>query len=334
METSAQVNVGHQSKPSEPPHRIESEAAWQASDLAKLHWSKAVDSATMAELDRIAAWVDENPDVDPQSLDPGQFDCPALAQSMANIQATLTDGFGFVLLTGLPFDRWNERTARAISWLLCHFVAPPVMQKWTGTRVYDVRDTGAQLAHGVRRSLTNLKQDLHTDGPWLPTTADYMALACIRQADAGGVSRISSLVAAHNWFSPRTSPAPRAVVCRVLVGPPGRTWRRRASGKLSSGLQLGRRRLRVRYYDDYIRNGYRLMQESLDALGSDALAAMRDFVEAPENCFEFRLDRGQIFFLNNHLVAHGRSAFVDAPSTDRLLLRFWLRPHGGVAFEV
>ena len=61
---------------------------------------------------------------------------------------------------------------------------------------------------------------------------------------------------------------------------------------------------------------------------------MRDFVEAAENCFEFRLDRGQIFFLNNHLIAHGRTSFVDAPSSDRLLLRFWLRPHGGVAFEV
>ena len=167
---------------------------------------------------------------------PGNSTAPLSRKAWRTSQATLTDGFGFVLLTGLPFDRWNERTARAISWLLCHFVAPPVMQKWTGTRVYDVRDTGAQLAHGVRRSLTNLKQDLHTDGPWLPTTADYMALACIRQADAGGVSRISSLVAAHNWFSPHTSPAPRAVVCRVLVGPPGGTRRRRASGKLSSGL--------------------------------------------------------------------------------------------------
>ena len=334
MEMSAQVNVGHQSKPSEPPHHIESEAAWQASDLAKLHWGWPADSAMIAELDRIAAWVDEHPDVDPQSLDPGQFDCPATTQSMASITATLTDGFGFVLLTGLPFERWSERTARAISWLLCHFVAPPVMQKWTGTRVYDVRDTGAQLAHGVRRSLTNLKQDLHTDGPWLPTTADYMALACIRQADAGGVSRISSLVAAHNWFC-RTSPQ---LLERLYAG---FWWDRQAEhgagDRPANFLPMyssDGARLRVRYYDDYIRNGYRLMQESLDALGSDALAAMRDFVEAPENCFEFRLDRGQIFFLNNHVIAHGRSAFVDTPSTDRLLLRFWLRPHGGVAFEV
>ena len=40
------------------------------------------------------------------------------------------------------------------------------------------------------------------------------------------------------------------------------------------------------------------------------------------------------FFLNNHLIAHGRTSFVDTPDSDRLLLRFWLRPQGGVGFEV
>jgi hypothetical protein len=92
-------------------------------------------------------------------------------------------------------------------------------------------------------------------------------------------------------------------------------------------------RLRVRYYDDYIRKGHELMHEPLDARGAEALEAVREFVESPENCFEFTLERGQIFFLNNHLIAHGRTAFVDTSSGERLLLRFWLRPQGGIAFE-
>jgi alpha-ketoglutarate-dependent taurine dioxygenase len=285
-------------------------------------------------MDRIAAWLEDNPEVELESLRPEQFDCPSIARTMALVQDRLARGSGFAVLTGLPFDRWNERAARAITWLLCHFVAAPVMQKWTGTRVYDVRDTGAKLAHGVRRSVTNLKQDLHTDGPWLPTTADYMALACIRQAGSGGMSRIASLVAAHNWLR-RTHPR---LLQRLYAG---FWWDRQAEhgpGERPANFlpiySWEGRRLRVRYYDDYIRNGQRLMEEPLDGQGTDALAAMRDFVEAPENCFEFRLDRGQIFFLNNHLIAHGRTAFVDTSTGDRLLLRFWLRPHGGVAFEI
>jgi alpha-ketoglutarate-dependent taurine dioxygenase len=217
---------------------------------------------------------------------------------------------------------------------LCNFVASPVMQKHTGTRVYDVRDTGAKLERGVRRSLTNLKQDLHTDGPWLATTADYMALACVRQASSGGMSRIASLAAAHDWLH-RTQPR---LLERLYAG---FWWDRQAEhgpgdrpANFLPVFTWDGARLHVRYYDDYIRNGHRLMQEPLDEAATDALAAMREFVEAPENCFEFTLDRGQIFFLNNHLIAHGRTAFVDTSSGDRLLLRFWLRPHGGVAFEV
>ena len=60
---------------------------------------------------------------------------------------------------------------------------------------------------------------------------------------------------------------------------------------------------------------------------------MRSFVESEENCFEFHLREGQIFFLNNHLVAHGRGAFEDSPGASRLVLRFWLRTRGGIGFE-
>jgi hypothetical protein len=317
-----------------PPDRIESEAAWQASDLAAREWRMPADAATIAELARIAAWLDEHPDVELESLLPGQFECPAVARTMSHVKAALSDGCGFAVLTGLPFEQWDERTARALSWLLCHWIAAPVMQTRTGTRVYEVRDTGATLAHGVRRSLTRLKQDLHTDGSWLPTTSDYMALACIQQATTGGTSRIARLVAAHNWLS-RTRPT---LLERLYAG---FWWDRQAEhgadDRPANFLPVYSRDgagLRVRYYDDYIRKGHELMREPLDAPGAEALEAMREFVEAPENCFEFTLGRGQIFFLNNHLIAHGRSAFVDTGSSERLLLRFWLRPHGGVAFEV
>jgi alpha-ketoglutarate-dependent taurine dioxygenase len=316
------------------PDRIDSATVWQAADLAARPWRTPIDSATLAELDRIAGWLAKNPEAEVESLRLEQFDCPRMARTMAGIRAALSQGCGFAVLTEMPFERWDERTARAISWLLCHCVAAPVMQKYTGTRVYDVRDTGAQLGHGVRRSLTNLKQDLHTDGPWLASTADFMALACVRQATSGGMSRIASLTAAHEWLY-RTRPE---LLERLYAS---FWWDRQAEHEPGDRpanflpvFSWDGSRLRVRYYDDYIRSGQRLMETPLDACGTDALAAMREFVEAPENCFEFTLDRGQIFFLNNHLIAHGRTAFEDTSPGDRLLLRYWLRPHGGVEFEI
>ena len=63
----------------------------------------------------------------------------------------------------------------------------------------------------------------------------------------------------------------------------------------------------------------RLTAEQLEAL--DLLMEL-----AEELCFEMPLEPGDLQFLNNHLIYHGRTAFEDdAPGgRDRLLLRLWL----------
>ena len=94
--------------------------------------------------------------------------------------------------------------------------------------------------------------------------------------------------------------------------------------------------LSARYYDDYIRNGYRLMKEEIDPAGQAALAAMQVAVEAPDNRIAFRLRPGQVICAQNMQIAHGRTGFSD-PSVKtaggRLLLRYWLRKEGGLALD-
>jgi hypothetical protein len=62
-------------------------------------------------------------------------------------------------------------------------------------RVYDVRDTGKALAR--LRSITNLEQEFHTDGGWLPLTPSLVGLYCLQPAAEGGMSRCASLVTVH-----------------------------------------------------------------------------------------------------------------------------------------
>ena len=81
---------------------------------------------------------------------------------MTDVRLRLTEGAGFVLLDRLPVEGWSDAASRAITWLLNMTIAPPIMQKWKGHRVYDVRDTGAKLDYGVRRSVT-IRTWL---GPW------------------------------------------------------------------------------------------------------------------------------------------------------------------------
>ena len=101
------------------------------------------------------------------SLSPDSFDWPATTDLMADVRARLSSGVGFVLLDRMPVETWTDPANRAMTWLLNEMIAPPIMQKWQGHRVYDVRDTGAKLEYGVRRSVTNLSQEfIQTDRSW------------------------------------------------------------------------------------------------------------------------------------------------------------------------
>lgn len=321
----------HVSLPSSP---IENSFAWRAADISPSDWRVKIGLDALAELDTIAdALSDYTGPLD--DLEPDAFDWPATADLMAEVRMRLTNGIGFALLDRLPVERWNERACRGIAWMLNCFVAVPIKQKKNGARLYDVFDTGAKKVHGVRRSITNLDQEFHTDGSWLALTPKYLSLVCLRQAAIGGGSRVASLVTAHNDIMCR-EPA----LWRRLYEP--YWWDRQAEHGSGDILATWRpvfewdgEQLMVRYYDDYVREGHRLMEAPLDAESDGALRAMKACIEAPENAIEFRLRPGQIEFANNQTIAHGRSCFEDIGNADRkrMLLRFWLRTVGGIELD-
>ena len=80
------------------------------------------------------------------------FDLPECQDLMAAARRCLDDGPGFVLIDRLPLERWSRDDAKAVYWLLCSMVERPVAQKWDGTMIYDVRDTGKKPGNGVRRT--------------------------------------------------------------------------------------------------------------------------------------------------------------------------------------
>ena len=310
-------------------------SAWRASDLAESDWRIEIPDAALREFDIIAGALAEY-DEPLDELSPDSFDWPATTDLMADVRTRLDDGPGFVLLDRMPVETWTDPANRAMTWLLNDMIAPPIMQKWNGHRVYDVRDTGAKLGYGVRRSVTNLSQEFHTDGSFLAMSPDFLSLTCIRQAETGGESLIASLVSAHNHLLEN-----RPDLLQRLYEP--FWWDRQAEHHREEGpsnwLPVFTRHgetLSVRYYDDYIRNGYRLVEESIDPLGEAALAAMQEAVEAEDNRVAFRLCPGQIIFGQNTQIAHGRNGFRDASvrtEDGRLLLRYWLRNEGGIALD-
>jgi alpha-ketoglutarate-dependent taurine dioxygenase len=245
------------------------------------------------------------------------------------VRAKLETDTGLAVVDRFPVERYSHAENLAIGWLLAAMLGQVVAQKANGTRLYDVKDSGQALGYGVRRSVTNLGQPFHTDGGWLWKAPAFVGLFCLESAMEGGLSRFASLVTAHHELRRR-----RPELLARLYQP--FHWDRqgehapdapRVSRQPVFEFEGGT--LAARYYEDYVRNGSKLAGEELDDEGAQALEAMREIVDDPASWVEFRIERGQLQYLNNRQFAHSRTAFTDAgPGQGRHMLRLWNRDEG------
>jgi alpha-ketoglutarate-dependent taurine dioxygenase len=310
------------------PGDIELKKAWRRESISPGDWLIPLPAACVAELDAVAAAVRATSrPVD--ALRPEDFSLRACAALMAAVRAKLETDTGLAVVDRLPVERYGHAENVAIGWLLAAMLGQVVAQKADGTRLYDVKDFGQALGYGVRRSVTNLEQPFHTDGGWLWKAPAFVGLLCLESARDGGLSRFVSLVTAHHDLRRR-----RPELLARLYSP--FHWDRQ--GEHAPGAPRASRQpvyefdgatLASRYYEDYIVNGSRLAGLPLDEEGRQALAAMREIVDDPANWIEFRIEKGQLQYLNNRQFAHSRTAFQDAgPGPGRHMLRLWNRDEG------
>lgn len=318
-----------------PGHPFGDRFTWTLADLDEGRCYVRLTGAVEGELDRVAAAIsDRTPPV--EVPDAAAFDLPAATALMAGIGDRIFGGLGFAVLDRLPVERWGVPTTRSVACMLTSMLGTIVEQKFDGTRVYDVQDKGTAMSQGVRRSITNLGQEFHTDGGWLPGTPEIVVLTCLRQAANGGMSRVSSLATAHDRLL-ETAPELLARLYEPLW------WDRQAEHAEGDTpcshepiFTVRGDQIEVRYYDDYVRQGHKMMKAPLDEATQTALAALRAEIEAPEHCFDFFLSPGQMEFVNNRTIAHARTQFeatTGSPDEGRHLIRLWIRRTGGAALE-
>ena len=309
-------------------------AAWTRDQISPRDWEVPVPEAAVRELDAALDALRGAP-APVESLRPEAFRLEACAGVMRQVRTRLVDGIGMAIIDRLPVTRYTVDESRTVAWLLASLLGRVVAQKREGVFLYDVKDTGKSLEYGVRRSLTNLAQPFHTDGPWLTLTPEFIGLYCIQSARDGGLSRYTSLLTAHNELRRRHPDLlPR------LYQP--FHWDRQAEHGPDEPryathpvFAFDGQALSVRYYEDYVVKGATLAGASLDTMDRDALAAMREIVDAPANWTEFRIETGQFQYLNNKLFAHSRTAFADAPDSEtaRHMIRVWNRDEGSRDLE-
>jgi hypothetical protein len=140
-----------------------------------------------AEVTEIAAAVRAAAEIDPIAIGKHNFVLPHFGTYLTQIRDDLLRGRGFMVLRGLPVERWSiEQTAMAFLGIGAYF-GKPVSQNGKGHILGHVKDLGRSVDDpSARIYQTTHRQTFHT------YSVDIVALLCLKTAKAGGLSRIVS----------------------------------------------------------------------------------------------------------------------------------------------
>jgi hypothetical protein len=304
---------------------VASPAAWKGADI---DWRREglhlIDAAERAEIDAALALLRRRGDVDLPAITPALFPLPTLGARLAALAETLRHGCGFVLLRGLELDRYDaDDIARIYVGLGAH-VGRATTQSRQGEYLGHVVDI-SDVDPSVRGYQYGGGQNMHSD------SCDIIGLMCVRAARSGGASRIVSAVAIHDELA-RTRPD------LLRLHYEGFVYRRNElDAKLGAGVVVPSMPIvtfsrATGELSCYLGTNYAL--KAADAGDSVLSAAQREAIDIvqriaarPEFHLDMSIGEGDIQFLNNRLMFHGRTAYEDHPEFERRrhMLRLWLR---------
>ncbi|MEO8558161.1 MAG: TauD/TfdA family dioxygenase [Rhodospirillales bacterium] len=285
----------------------------------------SLDDYDIEEIDTATAPLIER-EADIARIAKADFPLPRVAPKLAKALHELLHGRGFVVLRGLPIERYDMRQAATAFFGIGAYLGNARSQNAKGHVLGHVQDLGLDSKNpNVRIYQTHVRQTYHTD------SCDIVGLLCLKTAKSGGLSALVSSTTIFNEMRKR-----RPDLLKILFEPLA-TDRR---GEVPAGMKPYFEIPVLNWYQGYLTAIYqrqyvdsaqrfpdapRLTPQHVEALDLfDALAN-----DAKLNMhMEFK--PGDMQFVHNHTLLHDRTGFQDwpDPAQRRHLLRLWLAAPG------
>ena len=308
------------------PPEIHDHSAWYGSELAGCgDWIERLSEAETGEVQSAVRRLQESWH-DLMTMTAEDVPLPTLAPRLRRILNEVLNGRGFVLIKGLPVERWTKREAAVAFLVIGVQLGNLRMQNAEGHLLGHVRDLGRSSDDpNTRIYQTRERQTHHTD------SCDVVGLMCLQQAKSGGLSSLVSSTTIFNEMRRR-----RPDLLNVLMQPI-ETDRR---GEVPQGSKPYFNIPIFNYHDGLVSAIYqRQYIESarrfpgvppLNPLQIEALDLLDELANDPKLNLTMELEPGDIQLVHNHTILHDRTAFEDyeEPERKRHLLRLWLAPAG------
>ncbi len=322
----AQNGVATRAVRSLPPP-VEGEAVWYGPEMVeRTDWVHALSAADVAEIEAAVRPLAEA-QADIARITAADFPLPTVAPKLRRICNEVVNGRGFVLMRGLPVERWSIReSAIAYFGIGSHFGCAR-SQNAKGHVLGHVRDLGrnAEKDPTARVYQTRERQTYHTD------SCDVVGLLCLKTAKSGGASALVSSMTIYNEMLKRRPDL------LALLFEPMHTDRR---GEVPAGqkpwhdvpvFNWYEGHLSALYARRYIESARRFPEVApLTPQQTEALDLFDSLAEDPAINMQMTFRPGDMQWVHNHTMLHDRTSFEDWPEPERKrhLLRLWLAVPG------
>jgi alpha-ketoglutarate-dependent taurine dioxygenase len=305
------------------PRVLEQRCEWTAADVAdESTWTVVFDEDQLAELDAaLRHALARSHDV--LELGRDDFPLPTLAATLLDIERELIDGRGFVRLRGVDRRAHTQAEMEVLYWGIGSHLGLPWAQNKHGHVLGDVTDQAKEVDDPTARGneLGGIALPFHCDG------SDLVGLMCLENGREGGLSAVANSVVIHNRLVAERPDLAAALYDELPYDyrgeqpPGGRPY------YLVPVFTEWDERLFVRCIPPYIWASQRHPEAPrLTPLQSEALAAVVAMADDPDHHVLMDLQPGDMQFINNYHVLHGRTAYTDDRAAGRVrhLKRLWL----------
>jgi hypothetical protein len=300
--------------------------AWYVDELQKdSSWTRRLSTEAIAGVQAALAHAKT---LGKEWLAMSQQDFPlnlAARKEIGDAYHSVQGRWGFCLLKGFPVHGWTAEEARLAFWGVgLHFGVARTQSK-TSSLMSDVRDTGNTYKRkGGRGYDTKASLDFHTD------SCDVAGLLCLKQAKAGGYTKITSSMALVEEIK-RQRPDLIAALKQDFyfdqlgTQAPGRLPHYHApllgSDPEFFGFRTNRKNITLAQNEFSADEVPRLTFAQ-----TQALDYLDELMPDPRICYSMMLEPGDLQLLNNFVCLHSRTEFEDYEEEDRKrhLLRLWL----------
>lgn len=297
--------------------------AWKGADLQnRTDWIRHFRADELGEIDTALQSVKKR-GLDLFDITKAEFPLPQFSKTLADIAKELESGRGMIMLRGLPLS-YSPDDLRTVYWGIGTYLGTAVSQNKAGELLGVVKDFQMEYTNTTRRgSKTADGLQFHSD------RCDVVGLLCVRKAKEGGASRIVSAVAMHNEILRR-----RPDLIHLFFENWDHSWQGEQPPGSGRTMQRPIFSWRDGHFTGLFSPAYIWFAQDFPEVPRHTpqqIEALKLFDQlADELALNMHFEPGDIQLVNNHVLYHGRTAFVDYPEADkkRVLLRLWLSVPG------